>query len=78
MADTLKVSEFINLLEAAKKEFGDLPVFITAGPSLPNLKGELPINESSIRFTSNIGVHKDRKSSSMETLSGRFFVLSDL
>lgn len=70
---TVKAGELIKLLEEQIKEFGDLPVYMT-----DHDKNELPIIGDGFRFAQRIGVRKDRKSTAVETLSGRFFVISDL
>lgn len=70
---TIKASELVLQLQSQIKDMGDLPIFITDHDG-----HELPIRKDCVRFTAHVGALKDRKSTETNTLSGRFFVLSDL
>lgn len=70
---TVKAGELVKLLEQQIHDFGDLPVYMT-----DHEKNELPITGDGFRFAQRVAVRKNRNSTESETLSGRFFVISDL
>jgi hypothetical protein len=76
MADefkTLKASELIKQITDMMKQFGDRDVFMT-----DHAKGELPLDQTSIRFAEHVSVRKDRNATEAKTLNGRFYVFSSM
>lgn len=69
---TLQASQLVKQLEDQIHEYGDLPVVISDG------QGELALGDSAIRFSNQVGLKKKRADKEMETLQGRFFIISDL
>ena len=71
--ETIKSSDLIKLIQHEMDRFGDLPVYMT-----DHAKGELPMDNTSIRYAERVSVRKDRAATESETLNGRFYVFSSL
>lgn len=70
---TIRISGLIQLLKTQQKQFGDLPIYVTAG------KGEAALTDSAARYSDILAFkRKHGNQESLETYQGRFFIISSL